>query len=382
MKKNILIFGLINNFGGREIEVRNIIEVLSKQYNVRLISLLHMSKESVAIKDLDCSSTTIYKELYNSSLILKGLSYFSKIYNNSKLPTYFLVENKLSLKFCNIADKKISLLQKEIDQADAILYCGVLNLTILNDVITYCEKINKPIAVRTTGEICKINKSLGKLLPIVSSILVHSKSNTKFLNTITPNNVSIIDQTTLLEKELLKIPVAIKQDLVFGYLGRFSNEKGIIELLEIFKKNNLKIIVAGNGNLESDVLDLINDKNDFIGEVSPDDLEFFFNKIDVLIIPSHEEAGPLVGIEAMAAGKIIFSTEVGAMKERLSDTKNNFWFDINKEQSFLQLLSRLKNIEPEEIKVIRETNRKKYLGNYSNDKISNEYLNMFHELIC
>jgi glycosyltransferase involved in cell wall biosynthesis len=382
MKHNVLIVGLIDNFGGREIEVRNIIVALSKKYNIRLISLLQMSNESVAIKDLKCDATNIFKELYNSNLILKILSLISKVYNRSKSPSYFLIENNLSKKLFNIINKKVALLEKEIDQFDAILYCGVLDLKILNNILIYCDKVNKPIVLRTTGKICKVNNSLQSLLPIASSILVHSKNNSELLNRITSKNVSVIDQTTLQETELLKIPLEINQELVFGYLGRFSNEKGIVELLEIFKKNNLKIIVAGSGNLELDVLDLINDKNDFIGEVSPDDLEFFFNKIDVLIIPSHEEAGPLVGIEAMAAGKIIFSTEVGAMKERLSGSRNNFWFDINKEQSFLQLLKRIKNIKPEEIKVIRETNRKIYLENYSNENISNKYLNMFDELIC
>jgi glycosyltransferase involved in cell wall biosynthesis len=381
IKKKITIIGLIHDSGGREIEVRNIIFALSQKYEVRVVSLLFMTKNSVAIQDLNCISTNIFKELYNSSLILKFLSYFSKVYNNSKLPSYFLIENNLNRKLFNIFSKKVVLLQKEIDQSDAILYCGILDLNILNDILIYCEKVNKPIVLRTTSKIDKVNNLLKNLLPIASSILVHSKSNTKFLNTITPKNINIIDQTTLLEKELLKIPIAIKQELVFGYLGRFSNEKGIIELLNIFKKNNLKIIVTGSGNLESDVIGLINDKDDFNSELNPENLSIFFKKIDVLIIPSFEESGPLVGIEAMAAGKLIFSTKVGAMTERLSGTENDFWFDINNEQSFLELVERLKNIKPEKIKDIKEINRKIYLKNHSIEKISNKYLSIFDKLI-
>jgi glycosyltransferase involved in cell wall biosynthesis len=381
IKKKITIIGLIHDSGGREIEVRNIIFALSQKYEVRVVSLLFMTKNSVAIKDLNCISTNIFKELYNSSLILKFLSYFSKVYNNSKLPSYFLIENNLNRKLFNIFNKKVILLQKEIDQSDAILYCGILDLNILNDILIYCEKVNKPIVLRTTSKIDKVNNLLKNLLPIASSILVHSKSNTKFLNTITPKNINILDQTTLLEKELLKIPITIKQELVFGYLGRFSNEKGIIELLNIFKKNNLKIIVTGSGNLESDVISLINDKDDFNSELNPENLSVFFKKIDVLIISSYEEAGPLVGIEALAAGKIIFSTQVGAMMERLSGTENDFWFDINKEQSLLKLIKRVRNLSPVEIKRIRERNREVYLQNYSIEMISDRYLNIFGELI-
>jgi glycosyltransferase involved in cell wall biosynthesis len=381
-KKKILVIGSIADFGGREVEVKNIMDALSEGFDVRLFSTVPMTKKSMAIKDNLIQWTSIHNELYNSNIFLKGFSLLNKKWNNSDQPTYLLVSNKISSFFFNFNKRNIRILKRQIDSVQAILFCGVLTNGFLTDSIDYCLASKKPFILRTTGTIKDIPLNLKYLLPKIESILVHSYSNTSIFSTSNFKNIKIVDQTTLQETELLKIPIEIEQELVFGYLGRFSKEKGIIELLEIFKKNNLKIIVAGSGNLELDVLDLINDKNDFIGEVSPDDLEFFFNKIDVLIIPSHEEAGPLVGIEAMAAGKIIFSTEVGAMKERLSGTENNFWFDINKEQSFLQLLQRLKNIEPEEIKVIRETNRKIYLENYSIEKISNKYLNMFDELIC
>lgn len=380
MKKKILIFGLIDDFGGREIEVKNIIVALSQKYDVRVVSLLLMTKNSVAVNNLNCNATNIYKELYDSSLILKGLSRFSKIYNNSKLPSYSQIENSLSRKLFNLFNKKVTLLEKEIDESDAILYCGILDLHLLNNVLNYCKKVNKPIILRTTGEIHRVDKLLENSLSIASSILVHSINNTKILNEITPENIKVIDQTTLLETELLKIPIDIKKQLVFGYIGRFSKEKGVVELLNVFKNNDLQIIVAGSGDLEMDVLDLIEDKNNFLGELSPEKLDLFFKKIDILIIPSHEESGPLVAIEAMAAGKLIFSTKVGAMMERLSITENDFWFDINNEKSFLELLRRLKNINAEEIKSIREKNRKVYLENYSINELSNKYLSIFDNL--
>jgi len=275
-KKKILIVGLISDFGGSEIEVRNIIVALSQKFELRIVSLLFMTKDSVAVKNLTCSWTNIFKELYNFNLILRILSCLSKVWNRSKLPTYFLIENNLSNKLFNIFNEKISVLEKEINQSDAVLYCGVLDLHILNDILIHCQKTNKPIVLRTTGKIWKVNKSLENLLPKASSILVHSQSNTRLLNTISSKNINIVDQTTLFEEELLKIPIKTKEELVFGYLGRFTKEKGAVELLNIFKKNNLKIIVAGSGHLENQVLDLINDKNNFLGELSPENIPSFF----------------------------------------------------------------------------------------------------------
>jgi len=120
MKQNVLIIGLVDNFGGREIEVKNIIVALSKQYDVRLISLLHMSNESVAIEGLNCNATTIFKELYNTDLVLKILSIISKIYNRSSKVSFFFIENSLSKKWFNIFNKKVTLLEKEINKSDAI----------------------------------------------------------------------------------------------------------------------------------------------------------------------------------------------------------------------------------------------------------------------
>lgn len=117
----------------------------------------------------------------------------------------------------------------------------------------------------------------------------------------------------------------------------------------------------------------------YTGEISTDQLSDFFNKIDGLIIPSFEEAGPLVGIEAMAAGKIILSTKVGAMMERLDQTPNQFWFDINNQDSLLKEVSIIENKSQDQILNIREQVRNRYIDYYSEKKIANNYVSLFDE---
>ncbi|AWG21457.1 hypothetical protein FFWV33_07875 [Flavobacterium faecale] len=379
MKLNVLIFGFFGQFGGREIEVRNLIVALSEKYNVRVISMGHMSNDSVAIKNLNCVSTSIFKELYRSSLGLRITSFFSKMHNSSKLPTYFFIENTISKKLFSFYDKKSFLLESEIKKTDIVLYCGVLESTFLGDMIEYCNETRKPIILRTTGTVATINNKIGKLLPKVVSVIAHSKSNTRALLNFTNNNIDIVDQTTLVENKLLHISILKKEKLTFGYLGRFSREKGIVELLRIFSKLDAKLFIAGSGPLLEEVENEMTYNCSFLGEIEPENLAAFFSEIDVLIIPSHEEAGPLVGIEAMAAGKIIFSTKVGAMEERLKGTKNNFWFDISSESSFLALVARLHNMNSDEIVAIQQANRKRYLEKYSIENISNQYLEIFEK---
>jgi glycosyltransferase involved in cell wall biosynthesis len=111
--------------------------------------------------------------------------------------------------------------------------------------------------------------------------------------------------------------------------------------------------------------------------VIPENLEAYYKQIDVLIIPSLEEAGPLVGVEAMAAGKIILSTRVGAMEDRLIGTENNFWFDIIKTDSLKSLVKLISNKDEAQIVNIRKDVRRHYLENYSVNKISKTYIEAF-----
>lgn len=153
-------------------------------------------------------------------------------------------------------------------------------------------------------------------------------------------------------------------------------------MLSTFSKIKNKLIIAGNGDLKNEVDSIVSTTNTILnlGEFKADEIHLFFDKIDVLILPSLEEAGPLVGIEAMAAGKLILSTKVGAMMERLTATKNQFWFDSGDENSLLNLIHKLSLLHSEELNLIREGNRKVYLENYSINSISSNYIQLLNKI--
>lgn len=381
IKKKILIVGPFVEFGGREIEVRNIIISLSQKYDLKLISTAPMSKNSVAINGLDTPWTTIYKEIYNSNFLLKGISVINKKWNKSNLPSYFLVSNKLSNKFFKIGKRTMPILKKEIDSVDVILFCGTLTSGFLKDIMDYCLKLNKPFIMRTTGKIEFIPEEMKGLLRQISIVLVHSDSNALALKEVTVTNVKIVDQTTLVEKSLLELPIKKLDKLTFGFIGRFSIEKGILELLKTFKSLNSNLIIAGSGPLLPEVMSLLSKNIVYIGEIDTNVIASFYDKIDVLVLPSLEEAGPLVGIEAIASGKLILSTRVGAMPDRLKDTKNNFWFDLEKDKSLEEGVIKIENLDKEEVFAIREELRERYYNNYSINRISKMYLEIIDEVL-
>ncbi|WP_375239681.1 glycosyltransferase family 4 protein [Aurantibacter sp.] len=377
--EKVLIIGPVSDFGGREIEVKNIATALIKNYQITLFSIVPITNNSSALIDyVNFKWNSIEKSLFKNNFLIKFSSLISKHLNSRKEPSYSFVKNKLTKKYISFNRLTLKLIKREIKKYDKVIFTGELSSKWLKEIIEICNLNNKPLIIRTTGTILSVPIKIEPLLSKVSSVLVHSKSNLTALNSFKYNNL-IIDQTTLYETELLKLKTRSSETkLVFGYLGRLAKEKGVLGLLNVFVKTDLELIVAGKGPYKEDV-ELLNNKNsniNYIGELSGSEIVSFFDKIDVLVIPSLEEAGPLVGIEAMAAGKIVVSTKVGAMMERLYNTTNNFWFDINNEKSLLEVLQKLNKLSKEEIIAIQDNIRAEYTLKYSNNIISQLYLEL------
>lgn len=134
--------------------------------------------------------------------------------------------------------------------------------------------------------------------------------------------------------------------VIFGYLGRFSPEKGIRLLLETFLNVQkispnivLKVMGTGDKNLESELSSMSNKNIIFSGWGQPQDL---FNSIDFLITPGvwHEPFGRVI-IEAMANGIPVISTNRGAAPDIITHQVNGFIFDPDTKElsSILEYLS-------------------------------------------
>ncbi|TGV04423.1 glycosyltransferase family 4 protein [Flavivirga rizhaonensis] len=382
LKKKILIVGPISDFGGREIEVKNIIDALINYFKVSLLSTIPMTKKSAAILDEKHHHwSSVEKKIFNSNLFIKITSIACKFIYRRKAPAYRFIGNKLNYKFFSFNQKYFDVLKKETDKHDIVIFSGELTTKWLIEIITFCKDLNKPLIIRTTGTITNIPELTSSLLKYVETILVHSNSNYQKILKVVQDNIVIIDQTTLFEKELVRIETKKTTDhLTYGYLGRFSKEKGIVEVLKVFKNLNKKLIIAGNGPLLDEVKEATenNTSIEYIGELSGQEIVAFFKLIDILIIPSLEESGPLVGIEAMVAGKIILSTRVGAMMDRLEKTDNQFWFDIKNENSLVTEIKRIESIDTESLENIRHKTRKVYNLRYSRDIIAEKYLEVIN----
>ena len=105
-----------------------------------------------------------------------------------------------------------------------------------------------------------------------------------------------------------------QQDIVFLYVGRLLDWKGIRELiaaLKLMKNTRAKLWIVGGGELTDEVqLETRENMNiTYFGRISGDLLWPIYHAADVLVLPSYWEPWGLVVNEAMAVGKPAIVTE-------------------------------------------------------------------------
>jgi len=128
-----------------------------------------------------------------------------------------------------------------------------------------------------------------------------------------------------------------KNEVVILYVGRFSEEKGIIDLLDSYhqiKSSSKKLFLVGSGPLQIKIEKHIKahdiKKVHMMGFQPRESLVKFYILADVLVLPSKDEPWGMVINEAMCFGlPIITSNKVGANLDLVEDGYNGFVFIAN-----------------------------------------------------
>lgn len=118
----------------------------------------------------------------------------------------------------------------------------------------------------------------------------------------------------------------------FLYVGRLAEEKGIIELIELFRKiPSAKLVVIGDGPLKKKIMLCTKFKNIIFYQFQDrETISKFMKNALVTIIPSlYYEVGPLVLLESYSNKTPVIVPNIGVFKERVINGITGYFYDFN-----------------------------------------------------
>lgn len=161
-------------------------------------------------------------------------------------------------------------------------------------------------------------------------------------------------------------------DLIF--VGRLTENKGIGLFLEAVKKIDVKAVIIGDGSLKSYCkLKIENwklqDKILLYGWAKDsEEVANLLNKAKILVMPSYNEGGPRVVLEAMACGVPILATPVGLMPDFKSSITIINWDakDIaSKAEELLADKNVYEDMKDRGLSAVRQFEKKEAIKNYA-----------------
>ncbi len=283
-------------------------------------------EKNVAIKD-DFQSNTQTFRLYHQ----QGTNIFSRI------AKYIYIQIRISL--------ILLMLSKNIDICILFMEAGTL-LPILTAKI-----LRKKIILALPSSIIKMGGKKDRFSALLiylqtcnyllsDWIVLHSQNLIEEWDLVKYRNKILIGHEYFLDFSDFKIERKFKErDNLIGYVGRLSEEKGIINFIKaipkiIEKRDDIKFLIGGDGPLENTVVKYIIEQNlnsslKLVGWIPHNKLPHYMNELRLLVIPSYTESGPIIALEAMACGTPILATRVGHIMNIVKDEETGFVMENN-----------------------------------------------------
>jgi glycosyltransferase involved in cell wall biosynthesis len=208
--------------------------------------------------------------------------------------------------------------------------------------------------------------------------------------------ISVVDNGVEIERfcprtasDHLRDEIGLKRDdFVIGTVGNLNWEKGHAYLIDAAKHilkvcESAKFLIIGDGGLrealEQKVLGL-GLKRQFVFTGIRGDIPELLGVMDIFVLPSVREGLPMALLEAMAAGKAIVSTKVGAIPRVLEDRVNGMLVEpMNSEalgSSVIELM-----MTDGLIDVMGKRARRKVADQYSSRSMADNYIRIYKELL-
>lgn len=181
--------------------------------------------------------------------------------------------------------------------------------------------------------------------------------------------------------------IASQNHIVFLFIGRISESKGILEIIgasRLLLNEGLpfKINICGTGPLEERVKDEIFQYRltqyiHYHGFVQNDSKEKVFLESDVMLLPTnHNEGFPYALLEAFSHAMPVIGTSKGAIPEVIENGSNGFIIDS---KDTYGLFKKMKFFceNPQKIKMMGDNAKYKLITEYNCEKLQNKLTEIY-----
>jgi len=183
-------------------------------------------------------------------------------------------------------------------------------------------------------------------------------------------------------------------DLILGMAGRLAEEKGQLFLLKallpMLKSNsNYRVLIAGDAKIHPDTTypeDIASfiQHNGLDGNVVMagyiENMNGFYNALDLFLLPSFREPFGRVLIEAMATETPVIASRVGGVPEVVDHEINGYLVDSGDADNWREYINRLIHNETIRRNFVK-SGRTKVLDKFTSEHITSRIVSLYRELL-
>jgi len=335
----------------------------------------------------------LFEELQKKNFSVKFFTYGK----NDKKYEKFLNGVKIFPKKINIPNKLYELLisliyRKELKKVD-ILRSYQMHGSIAATISKFLYK--KKLVIRQGYQLSTFLKKMKKsaLVQLFAVILEYTtyKSADKIILTTEKDKDYVVRRYKIDENKIRVIPNYIDTDLFkpfklkkiensLCFVGRFTQQKNLFNLLKAIDSLNVTLTIFGSGHQEEELKTIVKQnklKVIFKGNIENKDLPKELNKHDLFILPSYFEGNPKVLLEAMSCGLSVIGTNVEGIKEIINHKENGYLCNTDAESLKKAIIEVLKNKNLQ--KKMKNNARKTILKEFSFKKILEDEMKIYEK---
>ncbi len=175
-------------------------------------------------------------------------------------------------------------------------------------------------------------------------------------------------------------------DFTFLYIGRILKEKGLMELVESFKKikASCRLILVGKideGNpsaVSKKDISVWEEENNIKYYKEVEDVRDFICKSDCIVLPSYKEGLPRAILEGLSMEKVVITTNISGCKELVRDSFDYLLVEPRNITDLTEKMIRIIETPPEERKRQGKIAREKMIKEFDEKIVIKKYLEIIN----